>query len=428
MEWVRVKKDSIFLAVFFVLFGTACTATVDDKNTNSAENNSVTYIDRENTDKMLSIYYGTAENAEMMEQLCEDFGAQTGIRVLWEAADNGTNELKKKFAVDEAPDLFSIAGQDLEMWSDRIVDLSTQPWVEDLPAKTKDMVSVNGRVMAWPHTLEANGIIYNKRLFAQAGITEVPATLNELYIVCKKLEAAGIQSFGESWMQFGYLAHLLAAPFEYAGAEDSSEAIKNGEKTFGDLEYMDNYFDFLDLTLKYGKGAHSVEYNTFYQYADFAAGNMAMMKQGTWCERILKEMDPDLDIGLFALPLSNNREENSLLTSVTTFLCINQDSKNREEALQFILWWHEHAKEYLIEINGTALPFMDADNQVLGKLHQDMQEYIESENIYTGFGYEYWPADFHEDSAQIVQLYIQGLISREETKERLTRLYLIEAR
>lgn len=428
MERAGLKRSSVFLATFFVLFGTACTAAVGNKSMNSSDNNSVTYVDQENTDRMLSIYYGTAENAEMMERLCDDYEAWTGIEVLWEAADNGTNELKKRFAVDEAPDLFSIAVQDLEIWSDHIVDLSTQPWVEDLPDNTREMVSVDGRVMAWPHTLEANGIVYNKRLFAQAGITEIPVTLNELQIVCERLEAAGIQSFGESWMQFGYLAHILAAPFEYTGAEKSSKAVKNGEKTFGNLEYMDNYFDFLDLTLEYGKGAYSVEYNTFYQYADFAAGNMAMMKQGTWCERILKEMEPDLEIGLFALPLSNRREENRLLTSVTTFLCINQDSKNREEALQFIQWWHEHAKEYLTEINGTALPFKVSNNQMLGNLHQDLQEYIESGNVYTGFGYEYWPADFHEDSAQVIQLYIQGLISREETKERLTRLYLAEAR
>lgn len=82
----------------------------------------------------------------------------------------------------------------------------------------------------------------------------------------------------------------------------------------------------------------------------------------------------------------------------------------------------------MTEINGTALPFKVSDNQMLGNLHQDLQEYIESGNVYTGFGYEYWPADFHEDSAQVIQLYIQGLISREETKERLTRLYLAEAR
>ena len=36
------------------------------------------------------------------------------------------------------------------------------------------------------------GLVYNKQLFAQAGITELPRTTNELAIVCDKLYSAGI--------------------------------------------------------------------------------------------------------------------------------------------------------------------------------------------------------------------------------------------
>lgn len=384
---------------------------------------SLTFQDGQEDMDTLFIYYGTSENAVMMERLCVDYEAETGVHILWEAADHGTAELKKRFASNEAPDLFSIARQDLPAWSGRLADFSNEPWVDDLMDSAREAATVDGQVKAWPHALEANGIVYNKRLFEQAGIEDVPETLDELAVVCEKLKQVGIQSFGESWMQFGYLAHLLAAPFAFEGTAETAGKMSEGKLTFHDLKYMDKYFVFLDLTLDYGFGSRSIEYSTFYQYADFAAGNMAMMKQGTWSERRLLELEPELEIGLFALPLSNNPEDNKLLTSTTTFLCVNKDSRKREQACDFICWWHENAGYYLVGLNGTAVPFQSADGSGLGALNRDMFRYMENGSFYGDFGYEYWPANFHEDSAEVVKAYIMGLATEEETRQKLTQLY-----
>ena len=55
-----------------------------------------------------------------------------------------------------------------------------------------------------PFLLQSHGFIYNKALFEQAGITELPTTLDELRTVCEKLTDAGIQpfssGFGEWWI------------------------------------------------------------------------------------------------------------------------------------------------------------------------------------------------------------------------------------
>lgn len=40
-----------------------------------------------------------------------------------------------------------------------------------------------------------SGIVYNKRAFEQAGIPQIPQTLEQFYAACTKLKAAGITPF-----------------------------------------------------------------------------------------------------------------------------------------------------------------------------------------------------------------------------------------
>ena len=78
------------------------------------------------------------------------------------------------------------------MWIDRLEDLSDQPWVNDLVDMAKEPMTKDGKVYGMPMNLEGWGYIYNKDLFEQAGITELPKTYAQLEDAAKKLEAAGI--------------------------------------------------------------------------------------------------------------------------------------------------------------------------------------------------------------------------------------------
>lgn len=60
-----------------------------------------------------------------------------------------------------------------------------------------------GKTYALPFTLGVVGFWYNKALFAQAGITSTPATMEEFYVVVDQLKAAGITpasvGAGDKW-------------------------------------------------------------------------------------------------------------------------------------------------------------------------------------------------------------------------------------
>lgn len=373
---------------------------------------------------VLTIYYGTIHNAPMMNAIAMDYEELTGIRIDWIAADIGEIILRGKFAIGDAPDLFQITLSDLALWEDYLEDLSDQPWVDDVYDMALKTAMVDQRIFAWPHALEASGIVYNKDLFLEAGIEGVPTTFDELGYVVERLEAAGIQSFGESWMEFGYLAHLLSVPFNY---EDDlaliSQQILKGEASFGDLRYIGAYFELFDMTMDYGWGQRSLGYNTLDQYPDFAAGKMAMMKQGTWVERSVLMFNPEMNFGIFPVPLSNEPSRNKLKVANTTGISVNRNSEMLEEALEFLNWWHENAQKYLVEIDQVVPPFYSVDISGLGALNQDMGHYIDIGMAFEGFGWEYWPQGFMVQLAEPLQAYLAGLQTKEETIRALDVLY-----
>jgi len=423
-HWIRKRMHSILLCAIMVFVLTACGYTTNGEEIPSKSILDRTTVNQEGNGVVLRLYYGTIHNGPMMNAIIADYEEQTGVRIEWTAADSGGLILRGLFATDSAPDLFQLTLSDIPTWVDFIEDLSDQPWVDDVYEFSLNEVSVDHRIYAWPHTLEGSGFVYNKDLFEQAGIIEIPRTLSELVEVVHQLDAAGIQAFGESWMEFGYLAHLLSVPFNYeADVGYISQAILDGRASFGDLRYINEYFDLFDLTMEYGWGQKSLGYNTLDQYPDFAAGKMAMMKQGTWVERSVLMFNENLRIGLFPVPLSEDPELNKLQVSTTTSVAVNRNSEHLEEALAFLNWWHEHAQLYLVEIDRVVPPFRSVDVSVLGALNQDMERYINTGRAFEGFGWEFWPHGFMVQSAEPIQAYAAGLQTREETIRAWDRLY-----
>ena len=78
-----------------------------------------------------------------------------------------------------------------------------------------------------PYQMKANGYMYNKALFEQAGITEVPSTWQEFLETCQKLKDAGITPLttddAYAMQAFGmHLARLI-------GSDEVKKVVNEGE-------------------------------------------------------------------------------------------------------------------------------------------------------------------------------------------------------
>ena len=105
-------------------------------------------------------------------------------------------ELKARFAANKGPDIFPNGGyEEAKSWKRYLEDLSDQPWVKNVFDEALEPMKMDGKIYGMPVNLEGYGFIYNKDLFAKAGITTLPKTLAELKAAAEKLHSAGITPF-----------------------------------------------------------------------------------------------------------------------------------------------------------------------------------------------------------------------------------------
>lgn len=95
----------------------------------------------------------------------------------------------------------------------QIADLTGSSWASSLPATTKPLVTLDGKVYAYPTDLAPLFMAYNPEIFGRVGIS-VPTTFAELTAACTKLAAAGvipISVAGASFQNVSILVQILAA-------------------------------------------------------------------------------------------------------------------------------------------------------------------------------------------------------------------------
>ena len=116
-----------------------------------------------------------------------------------------------------------------------------------------------------PIGVEGYGYIYNKDLFAKAGITELPKTLTQLDAAAQKLQAAGITPFENGYAEWWVLGnHFVNLPFAYQADPNAFiDGLNKGTEKIAGNAVFENWIKLFDLTVKYGnKNPLQTDYNT----------------------------------------------------------------------------------------------------------------------------------------------------------------------
>ncbi len=122
------------------------------------------------------------------------------------AGTEGDNLVKTRLATGDMNDVFYYnSGSLLQALhpADTLVDLSKEPFMANIADSFKPTVSQNGGIFGVPvGYAAAGGVLYNKKVFAQVGLS-VPKTWAEFEANNDKLKAAGIppvlQTYGDTW-------------------------------------------------------------------------------------------------------------------------------------------------------------------------------------------------------------------------------------
>ena len=343
-------------------------------------------------------------------------------------ANDYTTVLKTKINAGEIPDVFMTgAGTDNVTYAEFSYDLSNEPIVDKFLDWALDFCRVGDKLVGLPANIQSYALIYNKKLFADAGITEIPKTLEELENVCEILADKGITPFSNGYKETWVVFQHQISPFIMAGGgtpDEIASKLTNGELTFDTMKYFNNYLDYIDLTVKYGL-PKPLETGWEEQEVNLAVGKAAIMHMGEWCEPVLVKANPDVDVAFLPVPVSNDPNDARISSSVSSVLKVSSTSKNKDAAIKAIDYFltSESGMNYTVVDSGWVLLLKDVPVEPDGMLVNSVNEILSDSSAYS-WADTAWPDGFSEGGGKIIQAYIAGLKDRSEVGKELNDLWL----
>lgn len=375
----------------------------------------------------LNFFQFKVEIADQMRAMLDEFEAEhPNIKVNLETVGGGADygaAIKAKFASGQAPDIFNNGGfNEFQLWKEHLLDLSNEPWIEHvLPIGKVPMTDEDGKIYGMPLNLEGYGFIYNKDLFAEAGITEAPTTLPELIEASEKLEENGITAFAAGYAEWWVIGqHLLNIPF--AQQDDPGAFIAglmDGTETFADNEQFEDFQKVIDAEVKFGNSNPlTTDYNT--QVTLFASGETAMLQQGNWTENMIYQINPDMNMAFLPIPLNDEADANRLPVGVPNNYAIYKNSEHLEEAKLLLNWMvsSETGQRYMTEEFAFIPAFDNIEPTGLGGLGESILEYSLADKTIPWTWFQ-WPDGASQDFGAAIQEYSAGQIDYEQMLEQL---------
>lgn len=379
----------------------------------------------------LKLYFFSPELQEQYNDMADKYKEETGntLDITVQQADYVTM-LNAKLNSGDIPDVFmSSAYADNITYKDYCYDMTNEDFIKQLEPSTLNGVIIDGKVTGYPFLVQSFAYIYNKKIFADNGITELPKTISQYEEVCKKLEAKGIQPFAtgfKEWWVLPQTAWQTLAPIKDAYDGDYQkfvDALNTGKIKFKDIKEMSNVFDMLDLIKKYG-GPKPLESDFNDQCASLATGKVAMIHQGNWAEDTIKKTNPDIDLGYLLGPTGEDASQANLAFFSNQTIRIAKDGKNREQALDWLRWittseygknWIPSKIKQMSPIKGAAAPEAQLAKETTDLLSKNTPNFP----LY----YQMFPTGAEQGLGTVLQGYCAGTYTREQTLNELDAYY-----
>lgn len=341
--------------------------------------------------------FSKREALEFMNELVADYNAsQDAVRV--EMDTSGVDVVSASFVRGNPPDIM-LANYNFEVarfvqrcaLSDLSGTAAAATVREDLQPLMDQYGSCEGRTSALPYSVMAASVIYNKQIFEENDLA-VPQTWSELLEVCDALQAAGISPFyatfkddwtvGQGWYDYSVGGSLDVLEFfdqmNAAGTAVGPDSAVSFEKDFAEpvekmTQLATEYVNDDAPSRGYGDGNLA-----------FGNGEAAMYLQGPWAFGEIAKTAPDLELGTFPLPLTDDPEDLKVRVNMDLAAMIPDGSRHKEAARDFLeyLYLPENIEAYNEAQLGFA-PTTDApapdDPRIEG-----MIEYYQDGRIYQG--------------------------------------------
>ncbi|MXS75348.1 extracellular solute-binding protein [Microbacterium sp. TL13] len=298
--------------------------------------------------------FSKREALAFMNQVVSDYNAsQDEVRVEMDAS--GVDVVSASFVRGNPPDIM-LANYNYEVarFVQRcaLTDLSGTAAAatvrDDLQPLMDQYGSCAGRTSALPYSVMASSVIYNKEIFDRLGLS-VPTTWDELIQTAETLKADGVTPFygtfkddwtiGQGWYDYAVGGSMnvldffdgLAAEGDGVGPDSAVSFQKDLAEPMQRMTELSSTYTNPDAASRgYGDGNLA-----------FAQGQAAMYLQGPWALGEIAKTSPDLAVGTFPLPMTNDPDDLAVRVNMDLAAMIPEGSKHQDAARDFLEYLYQ---------------------------------------------------------------------------------------
>lgn len=310
------------------------------------------------------------ENMAYFEKAVKEFeAAHPGVKIKMEAVADEPykDKIRVLMASDQVPDVyFSWSGEFGKKFArgGRALDITDavygSDWKDRFSEASMGPFKYQGKLYGVPINVDGKFMLYNKKIFADHGLSE-PKTYQEFLDACKTLKEAGIVpiAFGNQypWAASHYIGDLFAklVPGETRLAD--YELTSKPETLYTDPGYLQalNEFKRLNDEGYFNRGSNALTHSI--ARGSFLAGRNAMIYMELVEFNQLKGSQAEKDgWDFFKLPgFADGKGDGDLLTGAPDGFMISSKTQHPKEAMEFLkfLTSPEQGKEY-VKITGMT--------------------------------------------------------------------------
>jgi ABC-type glycerol-3-phosphate transport system substrate-binding protein len=371
------------------------------------------------------------------QELAKKYESLTGVKVnfeLYAPSDAYSQKVRAAAQGINLPDIFGILGEKRDFASfikaGHILDIT--PYMDADNGKWKNRFfpkalavneftsgnsyGIEPGIFAVPIDIMTIQMVYNKKLFKELGLNpnRPPKTLQEFLDIGTKIKAAGMQGlvsgWGEVWM-VDCLANNYA--FNIMGKDKFLDTIK-GNVPYTDPDWIEvlSIFKQMQDSGVLAQGVVTMINKSAEQL--FANEKAVFAFNGSWCVNVYKGMNPDLDYGVMLPPEASNKYPMAIWGGAGSSFMVNARSKNKEEAVKFLIWLTDQDQQAYLAQTTNNLP---ANRNSLNKIPEILAQFARGMDYATHPNI--WGISEYSLVIEALDRGIQSIIIGEKTPEQV---------
>lgn len=380
------KRSALLLAIFLLvttLLSGCGSKTVTPSASSSTSSPSTASTPEPLKPVKLTMMVGFANFEPIVKEIFATYkidNPNVSLEILGSGSTDCNKTLQVMIATGSYPDISLISrgtGEQQYVTNDLLTDLTDRPVAKIMNDLNKKTHVISGKIYSVSTGVGIYGLIYNKDIFKNAGISNPPTTLTELKQVIATLKSKNIipfmPQFKTDWAVGQFFQYGIDPILNENLALASDLAAGKAKMTDANSKILD-VFQYIDL-VRDNSGKNPFNFETFSNgVADFVKGNEAMSIQGDWLLPATITIDKTFTdkVGLIGIPWSDDATQNRLVVFYNDGYGMFKKSPNPIEATKFFDYFFNNAnQDILAKGAGNASPMIGADNSFASKFVQD---------------------------------------------------------